>query len=177
MNKTIKPLCANGCGNRCARAKATYCSLRCRFTHDFRIRVRLIETGRYPARPLCRWLRKYLAWKCGEKCSRCGWAERNPRTGRVPIEVEHIDGHWKNNNPENLALLCPNCHSLTPTFRGLNRGRGRAHRLGGRKNPLRGDIPKNKRTVQALAPFPLPRRLVELVEARDATLPHSDEPA
>jgi hypothetical protein len=34
-------------------------------------------------------------------------------------------------------LLCPNCHSLTDTFRALNRGRGRPKRLGGRENPLR----------------------------------------
>jgi hypothetical protein len=33
-------------------------------------------------------------------------------------------------------LLCPNCHSLTATYRGLNRGRGRALRLGGREHPL-----------------------------------------
>jgi hypothetical protein len=54
----------------------------------------------------------------------------------VPIEVEHIDGDWRNSRVENLTLLCPNCHSLTATYRGLNRGRGRAKRLGGREHPL-----------------------------------------
>jgi hypothetical protein len=54
----------------------------------------------------------------------------------VPVEVEHIDGDWRNNRVENLKLLCPNCHALTATFRALNRGRGRAKRLGGRENPL-----------------------------------------
>jgi hypothetical protein len=44
------------------------------------------------------------------------------------VEVEHIDGNWRNNLPENLTLLCPNCHALTPTFRGLNRGHGRPGR-------------------------------------------------
>jgi hypothetical protein len=33
-------------------------------------------------------------------------------------------------------LLCPNCHALTLTYRGLNRGHGRALRLGGRQNPF-----------------------------------------
>ncbi len=46
-------------------------------------------------------------------------------TGRIPVEIEHIDGDWTNNLPSNLTLLCPNCHSLTPTYRALNRGRGR----------------------------------------------------
>ncbi len=54
----------------------------------------------------------------------------------MPVEVEHIDGDWRNNRLENLILLCPNCHALTPTFRGLNRGKGRAHRRGGRENPI-----------------------------------------
>lgn len=81
-------------------------------------------------------MRRYLIHRFGEKCSRCGWAKRNAKTGKVPVEVEHIDGDWRNNRVENLTLLCPNCHSLTETYRGLNRGRGRAHRLGGRGNPL-----------------------------------------
>lgn len=170
MKYVSKPLCVNGCGNRCARPKGKYCSLRCQFTHDFKIRVRLIENGQYPPRPQSKWLRKYLVWKFGEKCSRCGWSERNPRTGKVPIEVKHIDGNWQNNSPENLALLCPNCHSLTPTYRGLNRGRGRAERLGGRGNPLRGDARPRRRLVEALTPFPLPRKLIELVEAKQPSL-------
>jgi predicted HNH restriction endonuclease len=52
------------------------------------------------------------------------------------VEVEHIDGNWRNNQPSNLTLLCPNCHSLTPTYRALNWGRGREYRAGGRANPL-----------------------------------------
>ncbi len=62
---------------------------------------------------------------------RCGWSERHSVTGAVPLEVEHIDGDSQNSTPQNLILLCPNCHALTPTFRNLNKGRGRLHR---RKN-------------------------------------------
>ncbi|GAC1388954.1 MAG: hypothetical protein NVSMB31_04020 [Vulcanimicrobiaceae bacterium] len=82
-------------------------------------------------------MRRALIYLLGEQCSRCGWKERHPLTGKVPIEVEHIDGNWRNNHPSNLTLICPNCHSLTPTFRALNKGRGRAARAGGRDNPLR----------------------------------------
>ena len=42
--------------------------------------------------------------------------------------MEHIDGNSENNNIENLELLCPNCHSLTPTFGALNKGKGRKNR-------------------------------------------------
>ncbi len=64
----------------------------------------------------------------GELCSRWGWNERNPRTGRVPLAIDHIDGNWQNNREDNLRLLCPNCHSLTDTYMNLNRGKGRTYR-------------------------------------------------
>ena len=70
-------------------------------------------------------IRRWLTEKHQGQCSRCGWAEVNPHTGRVPLEVEHLDGSFTNNRPENLDLVCPNCHSLTNTYRSLNRGRGR----------------------------------------------------
>lgn len=39
----------------------------------------------------------------------------------IPIELEHIDGNTRNNLISNLTLLCPNCHALTPTYRGKNK--------------------------------------------------------
>jgi 5-methylcytosine-specific restriction endonuclease McrA len=33
-----------------------------------------------------------------------------------------------NHNEKNLNLLCPNCHSLTPTYGSLNKGNGRLKR-------------------------------------------------
>jgi HNH endonuclease len=74
--------------------------------------------GHVPLNFLSRMLRD----RYGNRCSQCGWSERHPTTGKIPVEVEHIDGDWRNNRPENLALLCPNCHALTPTFRALNEG-------------------------------------------------------
>jgi Zn finger protein HypA/HybF involved in hydrogenase expression len=70
-------------------------------------------------------IRRYLFLKFGNKCCECSWCEINTLTGKVTLEVEHIDGDYKNNREENLKLLCPNCHSLTPTYRALNRGKGR----------------------------------------------------
>ncbi|WP_369778667.1 HNH endonuclease signature motif containing protein [Streptomyces sp. R33] len=43
----------------------------------------------------------------------------------LPLEVDHVDGDWRNNLPENLRLLCPNCHSTTDTYRGRAKGRRR----------------------------------------------------
>ncbi|MFC7218462.1 HNH endonuclease signature motif containing protein [Streptomyces polyrhachis] len=36
----------------------------------------------------------------------------------LPLEVDHIDGDWRNNRPGNLRFLCPNCHSTTDGYRG-----------------------------------------------------------
>lgn len=134
--KKFRGYCNAGCGNAIKIGATKFCSFRCQQEFAFRLRSAVLESGEYFALQTTSFLRKYLIRRLGERCSRCGWSERHPKTKKVPIEVEHIDGDWRNNRIENLTLLCPNCHSLTPTFRGLNRGRGRAHRLGGRGNPL-----------------------------------------
>lgn len=70
----------------------------------------------------------YLFSKYDNKCSRCNWSEVNPYTKKIPLGVEHIDGNYLNNLEENLTLICPNCHSLTKTYKGANRGNGRSER-------------------------------------------------
>lgn len=70
------------------------------------------------------WLREL----CGNKCELCGWSKINPVTGVVPLTADHIDGHWQNNRPENLRLLCGACDSIQPTYKALNKGNGRITR-------------------------------------------------
>ena len=52
------------------------------------------------------------------ECYRCGIAEWMGE--RLPLELHHKDGDGANNLLENLEILCPNCHSITPTWGGRN---------------------------------------------------------
>jgi hypothetical protein len=52
-------------------------------------------------------------------CELCGWALQSA-DGRIPVELDHINGIRTDNRLENLRILCPNCHSLQPTHRGKN---------------------------------------------------------
>ena len=54
-----------------------------------------------------------------EACERCGistWLGQP-----LSLNLHHVNGDGDDNRLENLELLCPNCHSLTPNFSGRNR--------------------------------------------------------
>ena len=54
----------------------------------------------------------------GHKCEMCNltsWMGQD-----IPLEVHHLNGNNKDNAPENLQLVCPNCHALTNFYRGKN---------------------------------------------------------
>lgn len=53
------------------------------------------------------------------RCEECGWAKVSS-DGRLPLELDHINGDPRDNRLQNLRILCPNCHSLKPTHRGRN---------------------------------------------------------
>lgn len=50
-----------------------------------------------------------------KKCYNCNLTEWLNRP--ITLELEHIDGNHNNNLLSNLTILCPNCHSQTPTWR------------------------------------------------------------
>ncbi len=41
-------------------------------------------------------------------CEHCGFVALHP----CQLDVDHIDGNSDNNSPDNLQVLCANCHRL-----------------------------------------------------------------
>jgi hypothetical protein len=62
-----------------------------------RLRRALIESGR--------------EYKCEECNGKAVWNNKP-----LCIQIDHKDGNWLNNFPDNLRFMCPNCHSQTNTF-------------------------------------------------------------
>ena len=109
-----------------------YCSISCQKEYQYKEYIKKWKSneldglrGEYQ---ISLHIKTYLFKKYNNKCARCGWGELNNYTGHIPLEVEHIDGNYKNNNEENLILLCPNCHALTSTYKGANLNYGRKER-------------------------------------------------
>ncbi len=74
----------------------------------------LVANSNYQSHKLRKRLLKdnYFEHKC-YNCNLTKWLNQP-----ITLELEHIDGDHTNNQIENLTLLCPNCHSLTSTWRG-----------------------------------------------------------
>ena len=103
-----------------------YCDNACQGAYQTAQKVSLwlsgIEKGwSGKTRQLCQYVKKYLKETRGTECSMCGWDGVHPADGASLTEIDHIDGDAENCTPENLRIICPNCHSMTDTFRARNK--------------------------------------------------------
>lgn len=121
-------ICIN-CKEQISSNGKKFCSISCQQEYQRMKKVNLWLAGKNNGMrgktSTARWIKWYLIRQHGEKCLKCGWSERNLVTKNIPIELDHIDGDFTNNAITNLTLLCPNCHSLTSTYKGANKKNGR----------------------------------------------------
>lgn len=121
--------CIN-CGKPLKKTNKKYCCVQCEHDYPYKEYIRRWKNGEETGTIGNAWIdvsayiKRYIFEKYSNKCSKCGWSEINPFTKTLPLEIEHIDGDATNNREDNLTLLCPNCHSLTKTYRGANKGNG-----------------------------------------------------
>jgi hypothetical protein len=101
-----------------------YCSQTCQHEYKHKEKIKSwFEDGIVPDK---RQIKKYLIDTQGNKCYTCHISEWNNKP--LVFDLEHKDGNSDNNKIENLCLICPNCHSQTPTYKGANKGNGRHYR-------------------------------------------------
>lgn len=124
----IKKKCLNCGAIRKAHRSAVqfvYCSNKCHHEHKFKLRYdKWINGGSI-------WstrggLKRAVIQRDGYKCNECSIDSWNGK--EISLELEHIDGNYQNCLSVNVCLLCPNCHSQTPTFKAKNWGNGRKGR-------------------------------------------------
>jgi len=80
------------------------------------------EDGTLPTRAA---IKKYVKIRDGNQCAICNQQPLHNGKELVMI-LDHIDGDASNNHPLNFRLVCPNCDTQLPTYKGANRGSGRA---------------------------------------------------
>jgi hypothetical protein len=115
---------AQKCQNCGVSCHGNYCSQNC--FHQKRwndVKKEIQRSGRVTGN---RQARRYLTESAGHRCAICGiesWAGKD-----ILLVVDHVDGNSDNQILSNLRLVCSNCDSQLPTYKGKNHGHGRQYR-------------------------------------------------
>ena len=124
-------VCLN-CGKELDYSASKYCSQSCQTEFQYKSYIERWkngeESGVVGKYEVSAHIRRYLFKKYNCSCQICGWNEVNPVSGKVPLQIHHIDGDCLNNREENLQLLYPNHHALTETYGSLNKDSARVYR-------------------------------------------------
>jgi hypothetical protein len=98
----------------------SFCNRKCQIDFNQNEIYKKIDSGTYKVEPFGgnHVVKNYLILRRGYKCECCKldvWMDQ-----KMPLTVHHIDGDASNNHPDNIQLLCWNCHSLTDNYGSKN---------------------------------------------------------
>ena len=120
------------CGKILSHRQISFCNSNCKSEYYYEQYIKRwkqgLEDGMSGKYGISSRIKRYLFNKYNNRCCKCGWSQVNPFTKKIPLEVHHKDGDYTNNDEKNLELLCPNCHSLTDTYKKGNSNHGRKER-------------------------------------------------
>lgn len=116
------------CNKLIDRSHSIYCNNKCQYEYNKNKYISKWINSPDVYKKLPKFARSHLLLLNNNKCSICGWGEMNSYSNTYPLVVDHIDGNSENNHIDNLRVICPNCDSLTSTYKALNKGNGRAYR-------------------------------------------------
>lgn len=120
------------CGRECSRPEKFYCGMQCHRDYEYKEYIQRwlsgVESGMNTDGTCKNSIRRWLFERAGAVCEQCKWGTLNKYTNTLPLHIHHKDGNSDNNLPENLILLCPNCHSLEAIPRNRDTVRKKYHR-------------------------------------------------
>jgi hypothetical protein len=105
-----------------------FCSNECSLKHKTNEKIKQFLDGKLTDKQVRRKsIREFLIERQNGVCALC---KNEPFHNGKPLIfiVDHIDGVFENNNPENIRAICPNCNSQTDTFSGKNKNRNKTKR-------------------------------------------------
>jgi len=117
INNLSPPKKCQHCDIDIPSVNGKYCSMKCQHAYQWNKKVLLIESGTLEGVSvgnMKRYLREHDA-----VCHECGVGEVYNKKPLV-LEIDHIDGDATNHVLANCRLICPNCHSQTPTYKARN---------------------------------------------------------
>lgn len=113
------------CNSYLTNRYSKYCSTNCQ--QEFQYKEKKTDWLATGCTVTNRFIRKVLQETIGHKCDVCGISDWNEKP--IVLEVEHKNGNSEDCSVDNVCLICPNCHSQTPTYKGRNKGNGRHKRM------------------------------------------------
>lgn len=124
----IQPRYCLNCGQQLNKSQNKYCSIKCQNEYQqikevekiFNNEKSGLKNATTSSPKIRDSLRNYLLKKSNYSCELCGCNWINPYSNQTILEIHHIDGDRNNNLEDNLQVLCPNCHAMTPNYRSLN---------------------------------------------------------